>query len=309
MSRSCSAALVATIPRSNVSRYRPPAQSSGAPPASVTFPPASSTMITPAAWSQIFSLYPAFGNFMKTSASARATLPYFTCEYTLSGFDAIPRLSATDAVNPCELFAFMTGSQNFALTGSNASDTVTGVGAALILASHGSTVHPRPFTAAKMQPLYHPTDSPASIFVTIDGENPYVYDESYSKTSPVLGMFGHPITPTLRSPSSMSANAIAYWSPRTNPSVPSTGSKIQWRPFPPFPPPLLIAATISVEDSVGAASPLCFASVLFTSAVIFSSVCAPPSPPSVSASASSSPTIVKSGHSCWIRHAMIACAA
>jgi hypothetical protein len=72
---------------------------------------------------------------------------------------------------------------------------------------------------------------------------------------------------------------------------------------------LSIKVTSSVVDKTGASSPLWKRNVLLTSAVIFSSVSAPPSPPDTSASASSSPTMVKSGHSCWMRHDMIACAA
>ena len=172
--RSCSADEVAMIPRSKVSRYRPPAPSRGDPPASGTFPPASSTTITPAAWSQIFSLYPALGNLMYTSASARATDPYFTWLYTRNGLLAIARLSATLAVNPCDEFAFITGSQNFAVLGSNSSLTLTGTGSTFRDASHGDMNEPWPFTAVNKHPLNHPKDSPASILDTNLGENPYV---------------------------------------------------------------------------------------------------------------------------------------
>ncbi|PWA57901.1 hypothetical protein CTI12_AA405360 [Artemisia annua] len=57
----------------------------------------------------------------------------------------------------------------------------------------------------------------------------------------------HPRTLRTTSPFSTRARAIAYWSPRTNPSVPSTGSKTQNLPVgPPVELHLLMASRTSL---------------------------------------------------------------
>mmetsp|Transcript_26866 Transcript_26866/g.58626 ORF Transcript_26866/g.58626 Transcript_26866/m.58626 type:complete len:203 (-) Transcript_26866:771-1379(-) len=95
----CSAAGAAMIPFFMVSRYRPLEKSRGSPRASVTLPPASSTITTPAAWSQIFSRYVGGGKRMKTrGASPLESRPYLTWLSMRRGGSTTPASRATLAV-------------------------------------------------------------------------------------------------------------------------------------------------------------------------------------------------------------------
>mmetsp|Transcript_4427 Transcript_4427/g.17769 ORF Transcript_4427/g.17769 Transcript_4427/m.17769 type:complete len:318 (+) Transcript_4427:366-1319(+) len=238
----CSVSDAATMPRSQLSINRPSEKSSFLPPASEHLPPASSTTITPAAWSHTFSLYVDLGNFMKMSASPRARAPYFTCEYSRSGFWRTPMRSAMVALRPWFETPLRTGSQKVAFSGSRLV-MLTGTGAMRCATTSesptGSTVHPQPRCARNMHPLSHSESS--------GGGNSRLsrrwYRCAYARNSVRVGRFGQPSAPTTSSPSSIIASATAYWSPCTKPYVPSTGSSIQWRPFlPPSEPPASMAS-------------------------------------------------------------------
>mmetsp|Transcript_3153 Transcript_3153/g.10607 ORF Transcript_3153/g.10607 Transcript_3153/m.10607 type:complete len:247 (+) Transcript_3153:278-1018(+) len=120
-----------------------------------------------------------------------------------------------------------------------------------------------------------------------------------------LGMFGHPRTPPVTSPSSIRANAIAYCRPLMNPFVPSIGSKIQKAPLaPPSDVPRSMASITSISLSGASIKP---DNVSFTTAVTLARRSAPASK-RISA-AFSSATRPTSGTSFANTYAITACAA
>ena len=96
---------------------------------------------------------------------------------------------------------------------------------------------PEPFCAVKMTP--RSMLSSAESVVTDSGE------EILRSVS--AGRFGQPNTPTLTSPSTISATQTAYCPPLKNPFVPSIGSIVHILPFaPPSPFPASNASSIAV---------------------------------------------------------------